>query len=388
MKAIADKEMKVALVRYRYSSHGGAERYLDTLAAGLRSAGAQIRLLSSSWEGGDTPNIPWERISVPRRPAPLRICLFARAVQSWARAHPGWLLFSLERIPGAEVYRAGDGCHAEWLVRKRRLRPFFWGIDSLRPLNRAYLHLERSMFRSEALRAVIANSERGKKEIVRHFGVSENRISVVYNGLDLSRFPMERKEEARGGFRNRFGMGEDETAFLFVGSGFARKGVGTLVRAARRLAEKERPFRVILAGKGNPGPYLREAGTARDRLVFCGPVKGIEEYFLGADVFVFPTVYDPFSNACLEAMAAGLPVITSGGNGASEILQDGRSGFVLDDPMDDALLSDRMEDLLALEVRARMGGEARRASEKATLERNVGETLAVLERAWREKGEN
>jgi UDP-glucose:(heptosyl)LPS alpha-1,3-glucosyltransferase len=379
--------MKIALVRYRYSSHGGAERYLDALAAGLRSAGAQIRLLSSSWEGGDTPNIPWERISVPRRPVPLRLYLFARAIQSWARRHPEWLLFSFERIPGAEVYRAGDGCHAEWLVRKRSLRPFSWGIDFLRPLNRAYLHLERSMFRSKALRAVIANSERGKEEIVRHFGISGDRISVVYNGLDLSRFPMERKEEARGRFRNRFGIGDDETAFLFVGSGFARKGVGTLVRAARRLAEKERPFRVIIAGKGNPGPYLREAGTARGNLIFCGPVKGVEDFFLGADVFVFPTVYDPFSNACLEAMAAGLPVITAGGNGASEFLRNGHSGFVMENPMDDVLLADRMENLFDAEVRVRMGGEARRSSEKATLERNVGETLAVLERAWREKKE-
>lgn len=379
--------MKIALVRYRYSAHGGAERYLDAMAAGLRSAGAQIRLLSSSWEGGDTETVPWEKISVPRRPVPLRVILFARAVQSWARAHPEWLLFSLDRIPGSEVYRAGDGCHAEWLVRKRKIRPFSWGIDYLRPLNRAYLHLERSMFRSKALRAVIANSERGKEEIIRHFGVSENRISVVYNGLDLSRFPMEGKGEARGRFRNRFGMGEDETAFLFVGSGFARKGVGTLVRAARRLAEKERPFRVVIAGKGNPGPYLREAGAARDRLVFCGPVRGIEQYFLGADVFVFPTVYDPFSNACLEAMASGLPVITSAGNGASEILQDGRSGFVLEDPMDYVLLSDRMEDLLAAEVRARMGGEARQASETVTLERNVRETLSVLERVWHARRE-
>ncbi|NNG47459.1 MAG: glycosyltransferase family 4 protein, partial [Deltaproteobacteria bacterium] len=136
-----------------------------------------------------------------------------------------------------------------------------------------------------------------------------------------------------------------------------------------------------------PGPYLREAGAARDRLVFCGPVKGIEDYFLGADVFVFPTIYDPFSNACLEAMASGLPVITSTGNGASEILQDGRSGFVLEDPMDDALLSGRMENLLDAKVRARMGEEARRTSEKATLERNVGETLSVLERVWHARRE-
>jgi UDP-glucose:(heptosyl)LPS alpha-1,3-glucosyltransferase len=376
--------MKIALVRYRYSSHGGAERYLDTMAAGLRSAGAQICLLSSSWEGGDTTKIPWERISVLHRPAPLRLYLFARAVHSWARAHPDWLLFSLERIPGAEVYRAGDGCHAEWLIRKRKLRPISWRMDSVRPLNIVYLHLERSMFRSETLHTVIANSLRGKEEIVRHFGVSERKISVIHNGVDLTRFPMEKKGEARSRFRSRFGMGDGETAFLFVGSGFARKGVGALVRASRRIAEKGGSFRVIIAGKGDPGPYLREAGAARDRLVFCGPVQEIEEYYLGADVFVFPTIYDPFSNACLEAMAAGLPVITSAANGASEILHNGKAGYVMENPMDDLLLSNTMENLLDGEVQRRMGREARHHAEKSTMERNVSETLLVLERAWRE----
>lgn len=377
--------MRIALVRYRYSPHGGAERYLDALAAGLQAAGARILLLSSSWEGGADPKLPWERIAVPRKPAFLRTRLFARAVRSWARSHPDWLLFSLERIPGAEVYRAGDGCHAEWLNRKRALRPLSWRLESLRPLNRSYLRLEREMFRGRILRAVIANSARGKGQIIRYFGVPDDRIFVVYNGVDLSRFPMERREEARRRLRDRFGVEEDETAFLFVGSGFARKGVGALVDAATRLTAKARPFRVIVAGKGNPRPYLRKAGSAGGSLLFCGPVKGIDELFLGADAFVFPTLYDPFSNACLEAMAAGMPVITTSANGASELLRNGRSGFVLENPLDDALLAKRMDDLCDGALRVRMGREARRAAEGATLERNVGETLAVLERAWRDK---
>jgi UDP-glucose:(heptosyl)LPS alpha-1,3-glucosyltransferase len=377
--------MRIALVRYRYSSHGGAERYLDSLAAGLRSAGAQIRILSSSWEGGDTPNIPWERISVPRRPVPLRICLFARAVQSWARGHPEWLLFSLERIPGAEVYRAGDGCHAEWLVRKRRLRPFSWVIDSLRPLNRYYLRLEREMFRSPALRAVITNSERGKEEIARHYGVSRARITVVYNGVDLSRFPGNRKEGARRILRGRYGIPADATVFLYVGSGFARKGVGALARAAARLAGKGRSFRVIVAGKGDPEAYRRMGGEAGDRLIFAGPVRDPEDHFMGSDAFVFPTVYEPFSNACLEAMASGIPVVTTRVNGVSEVLRDGESGFLLDDPMDDSALADRMEALLSEETRARMGREARSDAESLLAERNIEETLQVLSRVWKER---
>jgi UDP-glucose:(heptosyl)LPS alpha-1,3-glucosyltransferase len=114
-------------------------------------------------------------------------------------------------------------------------------------------------------------------------------------------------------------------------------------------------------------------------------VAGASEYLLGADAFVFPTIYEPFSNACLEAMAAGLPVVTTAVNGASEVLRDGVSGFVVDDPQDDARIAERMQALLSADTRRRMGEEARRAAEGLTLERNASETLSVLDAAWREK---
>jgi len=375
--------MKVALVRYRYSPHGGAERYMDTLSAALSDAGAQVRILCATWDGESAGKVGVERISVPRKPVPLRLLLFARAVREWAADHPEWLLFSLERVPGAEVYRAGDGVHAEWLLRKRALRPGRWPFDYLRPLNRVYLHLERAMFRSPALRLVIANSNRGREEIVRRFGLPAETIRVVHNGIDLVRFPLDRKADARARFRKRFGISEGETVFLFVGSGFARKGVGTIARAARLLAGRGcDAFRVVLVGKGDPAAYVRSAGPASGRLLFAGPVAGADDLFLGADAFLFPTVYDPFSNACLEAMAAGLPVVTTTVNGASEVLRDGESGFLLEDPLDAPVLADRMEKLLSSDLRHRMGERARRAAEEHPVERNTRETLEVLDAAW------
>ena len=377
--------MRVALVRYRYSSHGGAERYVDALAEGLVSSGAEVRILAADWEGSPGKGFSVETISVLRRPSSIRLFLFAARVRAWARANPGWLLFSFERIPGAEVFRAGDGCHAEWLIRKRPLRPRSWGLDYLRPFNLSSLFLERRVFRSEALRAVIAISAMGKREIIRHFGVAGEVISVVYNGVDLSRFPVERKAEARDALRCRFGVTGEEPVFLYVGSGFARKGVRTLIRAAGRVAARGIPFRLVLVGKGDPRPYLAESGPARDRLLFTGPSRGAEEYFLGADAFVFPTLYEPFGSVCLEAMAAGLPVVTTCFSGASEVLRDGESGFVLSDPLDDAALADRMERLCRKDLREKMGAASRVKAESMSREKNVRETLAVLSEVWRGK---
>ena len=378
--------MRIALVRYRYTPHGGSERYLDSLARGLASAGAEVRILSSSWGSGEPGAVPVETVQVPARPAPLRLLLFARAVRRWGREHPGWLLVSLERVPGAQVYRAGDGCHAEWLSRKRRLHPAAHLLDRLRPLNMAYLSLERAMFASDRLIAVIANSHRGKEEIVRTYGVPEKKIAVIHNGVDLSEFSPERREGAARSLRERYGITPGETIFLFVGSGFARKGVGALVEATVRLARTGAPFRLLVIGKGNARRYLRMAreGGAEGRILFPGPVAGARDHFLGADAFVFPTIYEPFSNACLEAMAAGIPVVTTTVNGVSEVLRDGVSGYLLEDPMDATLIADRMEALLSGALRRRMGEAARRAAESLPRERNVRETASLLARAWEE----
>jgi len=379
--------MRVALVRYKYSPHGGAERYLNALAIGLLERGSAVKILGSSWGKEGAHGIELEKISVFDRPKPLRVFLFSRAVMDWAMRNPDWLLFSLERIPGADVYRAGDGCHAEWLLRKRALRPATWPLDSVRPLNQTYLFLEKSMFRSPKLRMVIANSCRGREEIVRHYGVSPEMIAVIYNGVDIARYPLDRKTEAAHSLRGKFGISGDEPVYLFVGSGFSRKGVGCLVEATIRLARKGVRFRVIVVGKGPQAPYLRKVQMAGigGRLIFTGPIPDARDYFLGADAFVFPTLYEPFSNACLEAMAAGLPVITTKVNGASEILEEGGSGFLLTDPADAPLLADRMEALLAPDVRREMGKNARNTAEGFPTERNTGKTLECLDRIWREK---
>jgi UDP-glucose:(heptosyl)LPS alpha-1,3-glucosyltransferase len=379
--------MRIAFVRYRYSPHGGAERYLDGLAERLRETGSEVRILSSSWEGAEKTVSSWERIRVPKRPASFRPFLFALAVGRWARAHPEWLLFSWERLPGAEVVRAGDGCHAEWLIRKRSLRPHTAVLDRMRPLNRAYLLLERKMFSSGKLLGVIANSSRGKEEIVRHYGVPAENVFVVHNGVDLSRFPAAKREAARANLRGRFAISGDETVFLFVGSGFARKGVGALTDAAVALARTGTRFRILVVGKGDPRPYMSRARSAGagHALLFPGPVDGAEEFYLGSDAFVFPTVYEPFSNACLEAMAAGLPVITTRTNGVTEIFRDGDAGFVLADPFDVTALAGRMEELLDPALRGRMGTAARQAAERVPLEKKVGEILGVLTRAWEKK---
>ena len=247
--------------------------------------------------------------------------------------------------------------------------------------------LEQRSFRSETWRAVIAISRMVKQDILRHFGVPAENISVVYNGVELCRFPVERKAGARDSLRHWLGLTPEETLFLYVVSGFARKGARALARAAGRVAARGIPFRLVLVGKGDPGQYLSESGSTHGRLLFIGPRKEDEEYFLGEYAFVFPTLYEPFGSVCLEAMTAGLPVVTTRFSGASDLLSYGESGFVLTDPPDDVALAGRMEWLCRTDLREKMGVASREIAESTSREMNVRETLAVLSEVWRRKKE-
>src|SRR4029077_20768965 len=123
----------------------------------------------------------------------------------------------------------------------------------------------------------------------------------------------------------------DELALLFVGSGWDRKGLRFAVEAIRAIGNPK--CRLLVVGRGN------KRNWESDRVCFLGVVHDLPQLYGAADIFVLPTLYDPFSNACLEALASGLPVVTTRDNGFSEIITDRVHGSLIEDPTDVAAIS-------------------------------------------------
>ena len=147
------------------------------------------------------------------------------------------------------------------------------------------------------------------------------------------------------------------------------------------MARLPASVRLDVAGKGNPAPYRRLAARlgVASRLRFLGSANRMEEVYGNADILVHPAIYEPFSNACLEAMACGLPVISSRTNGASEIIQPGRNGDVVENPADTAAMASAIQRFLNPAVRDQAGAAARRTAEALPMSLNVEKTLAVIE---------
>ena len=353
--------MKIGLVRRGYSATGGAEAYLKRFAEAACAAGHSCVLFAD----GEWTEWTGERVRLAGK-SPREFADALAASKPRGRCD---FLFSLERVWACDAYRAGDGVHAAWLARRAEFEPgwrsFFRRFSGK---HRALLEIERALFSRGGAGFVIANSAMVKHEIAQHFAFSPERIHVVYNGVPAFTPP----PNARAEMRRELGLAESDYVLLFAGSGWERKGLHFAIDAVR--AGQSRAT-LLVAGRGNPDAMPRS-----ERVRFLGPVAEMARVLAAADAFILPTLYEPFSNACLEALAAGLPVLTTEYNGFSEIIERGIEGEIFADPRDTAALAagiDRWADAARrAEVRPRLLEKAARFS----IEENVRSTLAILEK--------
>ncbi|MFH1597269.1 MAG: glycosyltransferase family 4 protein [Pseudomonadota bacterium] len=374
--------MKVAILRQRVTGLGGAETTLTHLGRGLAAAGHQVTVYGASRapeaQKALGPGIGYVPVPVWGGKAG-RLLSYALNTRRLLRQSPPQVVFSLERTLHQQVYRAGDGCHREWLARRGPfLSPAARVAEGLRPLHRVMLFLEKRLFADPGLRRVIANSRQVKAEISRHYGVAPERIRVIYNGLDRHQF-QPRQDAALKALRQRLGAPPAAGLVLFVGSGFRRKGLTYLIEAFGSLKDRQSVLWVV--GKGNPAPHRRLAerlGCA-GRVKFWGPQGEVASFYQAATVLALPTLYDPCSNVVLESLACGTPVVTTAANGASEFLTPGLSGEILTQPDDVAGLAQA----LAAYLERGPDPERRRAAQEAVAhlswETTVAQTIAVLE---------
>jgi UDP-glucose:(heptosyl)LPS alpha-1,3-glucosyltransferase len=376
--------MRIAFIRQRVTALGGAETTLGYLARGLAAAGHQVTVYGTdrpaAAQAALGPAVGYVRVPVWGGKT-LRLLAFALNSRRLVRRVRGQVGLSLERVPGLPVYRAGDGCHREYLSRRtpHLSRPARIAQD-LSSFHRVMLSLEERLFTHPGLRRVIANSRQVREEVIGHYGVDPAKIRVIVNGLDRQRFhPLE--AEARAGRRRRLEAPADREIVLFVGSGFVRKGLPYLFRAFAGLKDKDSLLWVV--GKGDITTYQGAAvglGMA-DRVKFWGPVPDTAPFYQAATVLALPTIYDPCSNVVLEALGCGTPVVTTGANGAWEFITPGENGAVVQDPDDIAALS---EALAAFLIRGR-DPQGRQAAAQAVAglswETTVAQTLEVLAEA-------
>src|SRR5450759_5100115 len=272
--------LPVGVVRRGFSSSGGAESYLKRLAAGVVKRGHQMRLYAS----GDWPPDEWSFGQITRLEGKSATA-FADEIEKLAPRPDCDVLMSLERIWRCDVYRAGDGVHRAWLQRRAQIAGPLQKLSRvLNPKHSATLALEKSLFADGGAGRVIANSRMVKDEVVRFYGFPNEKIDVVYNGVPVDAFW--RSEESRAKIRESLGLGTEDVAVLFAGSGWERKGLRFAIEAIEKSGKQ---MRLLVAGRGDE----RKFKSARVR--FLGVVQDMPALYGAADIFLLPTIFAPVS---------------------------------------------------------------------------------------------
>jgi UDP-glucose:(heptosyl)LPS alpha-1,3-glucosyltransferase len=366
---MSDPKFTIGFLRRGYSPTGGVEVYLKGLARGLLAEGHRPVLLGtenwpqSEWPGGEILRCRGKRLS--------DYAVDATHHKQTAGIHFD-LTLSVEKVPDCDIYRTDEGLHAAWLDQRLPYISLLARIfQRISPKHREKLRLERKIFLPERTRRVISISRKISHEIGEYYDYPAERVSLIRNGVPSRKFPtIVEKRAARKGLN----LSETDRVVLFVGTGWERKGLRFAIRAVEGIGDPR--VRLVVAGKG---PVRKFTSPFTH---YLGPVNKMDEVYAAADIIIVPSIFEPFSLAALEALGAGIPVITNECVGISEIMTPGIHGEVISAPSDVITLTAALQKWLLILADPDRSGQVRSncsaLASEFTLKRNLDETLAVI----------
>ncbi|MEW6026668.1 MAG: glycosyltransferase family 4 protein [Planctomycetota bacterium] len=372
----AKEDMKIAFVIYNWSeSKGGVERYAYDLARYLTKEGNEVHIFSANKDAAPAPGLIFHPVPAGGIFSYNKYSAFARNSARMLKEDRFDVIHGFGRTYYQDVYRVGSGCHWEYLKNRHPSTNNIFGrlLQYLNPRNQVIMHLEKKSFSRGAYKKVVCISHRVKQEVQAYYHIPDEDIKIIYNGIDLNRFNPGNREKYCSETRAKLGLSGGDIVLLFVGSGFERKGLQYAIESLALVPQDKRAnLKLLVVGSGNIARYqsLAARHNIEKQVIFAGAQAQIERYYASGDVFLFPTLYEPFGTVCLEAMASGLPVITTRIAGASEVIADSIDSFVVDRPSDIRTIAEKIVFLLDPVWRKNMSKAAALTASKYSFENN------------------
>jgi len=370
---------------------GGAERYLADLCTRMAAEGHEVHVFAEH-RNEEYPGIYFHSVKTIPFPKSLQLLSFAIGATKEMQDGNYDITFGVGNTLKADVLQPHGGVHWVWLWRSLRAydNPILWMMKFLgrvlSPKQWVNGWIENAPYKGNRLQKIVAISDMVKQDMMKWYQVPEERIAVVYNGVDIEHFHP-RNRRYREEIRRRHEIG-NEWVILFVSNNFRMKGLGFLIKALAKIKKASHaPFKLLVLGRDHQDFYLRLARGMEifEEVVFAGSTDEPEKYYGASDLLVHPTFYDACSLTVLEALASGLPVITTRWNGASGIITQGQEGFVISDPRDDRILAEKIMFFLDREKMERASMAARRLAEFYSVEKNWEEMKHILDEVSRRR---
>ena len=378
--------MDIAFIARRYDRVGGTEIDLYHLTELLAGFGHKVTIYCQQVKVPTAPGVSIKKVPTLG---------FGRLTQMLSLAYLGPrlaysgghdIVIGFTRVLKQDLVRCGGGTHKLFIEKmkssegkiKRLLR-------SLSLYHNALIAVEKRQFQIGS-RKVLAISNIVKHEIMTTYNVPEERIEIIYDGIDTELFSPQNRERYRKEIRDQYSIPSDAFIILFLGSGYKRKNLSSLLEAIPQI-ESNNIYCLVVGGDKHPETYAAKAKTLgiETRVVFAGVQREAQKYYAAADIFAIPSLQEAFGNVVLEAMASGLPAVTTSLSGASEIMEGNLKSLILNNPLDTRGLANIISKLTEESLRKKLARKAREIAKSYTLERNAKAIEALCYKTIEEK---
>ncbi|MCP4177357.1 MAG: glycosyltransferase family 4 protein [bacterium] len=327
--------MKIAVIKRKFmeSGGGGAEVYAQNACAGLTAKGHDLTIISEEFP--DNKNGLYKYIKIPKSAniSSSGTISFNKRVQKYINTEnlrdKFDIIYALSRTYPATIFRAAEQIHAEWMRLNKS------NIQQLNPRHSGILKLEKNIYSTSNTKSIVTNSKLVKNLINQIYHYPEENIHILLNGVDKSKFYPALNVNEKNNLRKKLFniVDQDKTVLLFAGANFEIKGLKHAIKAISKLSKEILDKVVLYVAGGDSSETYVEYSKKRnisEKIKFLGSKSNMRDYYVAADLFLFPSIGEPFGNVCLEACTCGLPVLNTKQNGSCELIKENRNGYIVD----------------------------------------------------------
>jgi UDP-glucose:(heptosyl)LPS alpha-1,3-glucosyltransferase len=336
--------MRLALILFKYFPFGGLQRDFMRIAQACQSRGHAIRVYTLSWQGVIPEGFEIIQPDVKALTNPRRYEKFAARVAEHLREHPVDRVIGFNKLPGLDVYYSADPCFED---KARTLRTPLYRLSGR---YRHFAAFERAVFGIGSPTEILMISAQQQALFEKHYGTPPSRFHLLPPGIAPDRRAPPNAAEIRASFRNEFALADDDLLVVQIGSGFKTKGLDRSLKALAALPpEMQARTRLIAIGQDEPRPFLRQVRTLglEARVSILKGRDDIPRFLLGADLLIHPAYNENTGTVLLEAVVAGLPVLTTAACGYAHYIEKADAGRVIGLPFEQAALDRALADMLA-----------------------------------------
>jgi len=366
-----------AFALYKYFPYGGLQRDFLRIAETVQSRGHQVRVYCNSWQG-EKPE-QFELVVVPSKgqTSQGKNRFFSSFMQQDLEQRPVDCVVGFNKMPGLDVYYAADGCYTAKALQERGK------LYALTPRFRHFKRYEEAIFGHGEKVEILMISELQLGVYQNLYGTEDQRFHMLPPGISKDRIAPDNAAEIRARFREEFGLGEQDLLLLMVGSGFKTKGVDRALLALSALPEalKKRTHMFII-GQDNPSKFKNQADklSLSNQVTFFDGRDDIPRFLLGADLLIHPAYHENTGTVLLEAVVAGLPVLTTAACGYASHIEAAEAGRVLALPFQQQSLNHDLQEMLTSEQRPAWGHNGLAYAHRANIYGLVERAAELIER--------